>query len=196
MIKSSYYIINGITWYRIIAAPILILLVFTNQPELFKWLLAVSFLTDAVDGYLARKYKVTSRFGSRLDSIGDDLTIAAAIVGLFVIKPEFIRNEIVLVSLLLVLFIVQNILAYIRYHKQTSFHTYIAKVAAVLQGSFMILIFFLPKPVLVLFYAAAIITILDLIEEIILIVMLPEWEANVKGLYWVLKRKKSKRKNN
>ncbi|MFI5218468.1 MAG: CDP-alcohol phosphatidyltransferase family protein [Bacteroidia bacterium] len=189
MIKRSYYIVNGITWYRIIAAPILIILVLTNQPELFKWLLAVSFFTDAVDGYLARKYKVTSRFGSRLDSIGDDLTIAAAIVGLFILKLEFIRSEIVLVGILLVLFIVQNILAYSRYHKQTSFHTYTAKTAAILQGIFMILVFFLPNPVLVLFYVAATVTILDLIEEIILITILPRWETNVKGLYWVLKRK-------
>lgn len=192
MIKTSYYIINGITWYRIAAAPVLIALVLTHQSELFKWLLAVSFFTDAIDGYLARKYKVTSRFGSRLDSIGDDLTITAAIIGLFVLKPEFIRSEMVLVSILLFLFVVQNILAFTRYHKQTSFHTYTAKVAAILQGSFMILIFFLPNPVLVLFYVAGIVTILDLIEEIILIALLPKWEANVKGLYWVLKRKSKK----
>lgn len=178
--------------YRVAVAPVLIVLIITHQTVLFKWLLAVSFLTDAVDGYLARKYKVTSRFGSRLDSIGDDLTIAAAIVGLFVLKPGFIRSEIILVSILLVLFILQNIFAYFRYHKQTSFHTYIAKVAAVLQGFFMLSIFFLPHPVLILFYAAAWITIIDLIEEIILISLLPKWEADVKGVYWVLKRKKQK----
>ena len=142
MIKRSYYVVNGITWYRIVAAPVLIAMVLTNQPELFKWMLAISFFTDAIDGYLARKYKVISRFGSRLDSIGDDLTIAAAIIGLFVMKPEFIRSEIVFVIILMVLFIVQNIFAYLRYHKQTSFHTYTAKAAAVLQGTFMILVFF------------------------------------------------------
>ncbi|HKR05482.1 MAG TPA: CDP-alcohol phosphatidyltransferase family protein [Bacteroidia bacterium] len=193
MSKRSYYIVNLITRYRIAAAPVLVVLIITHQAVLFKWLLAVSFLTDAVDGYLARKYKVTSRFGSRLDSIGDDLTIAAAIVGLFVLKPGFIRSEIILVSILLVLFILQNIFAYFRYHKQTSFHTYTAKVAAVLQGFFMLSIFFLPHPVLILFYAAAWITIIDLVEEIILISLLPKWEADVKGVYWVLKRKRKRR---
>jgi CDP-diacylglycerol--glycerol-3-phosphate 3-phosphatidyltransferase len=40
-----------------------------------------------------------------------------------------------------------------------------------------------------LFYAAALVTTLDLIEEIILVWLLPKWEINVKGLYWVYKRK-------
>jgi CDP-diacylglycerol--glycerol-3-phosphate 3-phosphatidyltransferase len=191
--SRSYYIVNLITRYRIAAAPVLIGLIITHQVVLFKWLLAVSFLTDAVDGYLARKYKVTSRFGSRLDSIGDDLTIAAAIIGLFVIKPEFISSQIVVVCILLILFVLQNIFAYVRYRRQTSFHTYIAKAAAVLQGFFMLCIFFLPQPVLILFYIAALTTIIDLIEEIILISMLPKWQSDVKGVYWVLRKKKKKK---
>jgi len=178
--------------YRIAAAPVLVVLIITYQVVLFKWLLAVSFLTDAVDGYLARKYKVTSRFGSRLDSIGDDLTIAAAIIGLFVIKPGFISSQIILVSVLLILFVLQNIFAYARYRRQTSFHTYVAKAAAVLQGFFMLSIFFLPHPFMILFYAAAGVTIIDLVEEIILISLLPKWQADVKGVYWVLRKKKRK----
>ncbi len=176
--------------YRIAAAPVLIVLIITHQVVLFKWLLAVSFLSDGVDGYLARKYKVTSRFGSRLDSIGDDLTIAAAIIGLFVIKPEFISSQVILVCILLTLFVLQNIFAYARYRRQTSFHTYIAKIAAVLQGFFMLSIFFLPQPFLILFYTAAGVTIIDLVEEIILISLLPEWQTDVKGLYWILRKKK------
>jgi hypothetical protein len=29
---------------------------------------------------------------------------------------------------------------------------------------------------------------LELIEEIILVGMLPQWQANVKGIYWTLKK--------
>ena len=190
MEKRSYTIVNLITRYRIAAAPVLIILIFTHEVHLFKWLLAVSFATDAMDGYLARKYKVTSKFGSRLDSIGDDLTVAAAFIGLFVLKPEFVKSQMVLIIILGALFVLQNILAFSRYGKQTSFHTYTAKVAALLQGFFLILVFFLPQPVLILFYTAAYFTIIDLIEEIILISLLPKWQADVKGLYWVLKKKK------
>ncbi len=74
----------------------------------------------------------------------------------------------------------------------TSYHTSLAKIAAIFQGSFFILLFFFIEPIYFLFYTAAIITSLNLIEEIIMILMLPKWEANVKGIYWIMKRKKNK----
>ena len=188
--KASYYVINGITFFRVIAAPFLLALLFTGRYDIFKWLLGVSFFTDLIDGYLARKYKVTSIFGARLDSLGDDLTVLIGIIGLVVMKPAFIKQEIVLLILLLVLFLVQIIYAFIRYGKMTNFHTYLAKTAAVLQGVFLLLTFFTERTNLFLFFAATIITALELIEETILISLLPEWEANVKGLYWVIKKKK------
>jgi CDP-diacylglycerol--glycerol-3-phosphate 3-phosphatidyltransferase len=57
-----------------------------------------------------------------------------------------------------------------------------------MQGIFLLLMFFLSGPPYLVFYAAAVITMLDLIEEIILVLMLPRWQTDVKGLYWVLKK--------
>ena len=188
--KFSYNIINGITLYRIIAAPFLLVLLFTGHYLLFKWLLAISFFTDFIDGYLSRLYKVSSILGTKLDSIGDDLTIVVAMIGLFVMNSSFIKQEIVLFILLFILFIVQTIYSLIRYGKISSFHTYTAKVAAILQGIFLLLFFFMNKPIMLLFYTAAIVTIVDLIEEIILVSLLPHWKANVKGLYQVLKKRR------
>ena len=189
--KKIFYIINAITAYRLITAPILVFLIFLNKHDLFKWLLALSFFTDLIDGFLARKFKVTSILGSRLDSIADDFTIVAAIIGLFVLRPDFIRKELVLIIILLVLFLIQMFLAVFRYGRISSFHTYTAKIAAILQGVFLILFFFLPQPDTFLFYVMSISTAIDLVEEILLVIFLPKWEANVKGLYWVLKRKKN-----
>lgn len=190
MNKWNRYIVNGITLYRIVAAPILLVLILTRQLDIFKWLLALSFFTDLIDGYLARKYKVVSILGSRLDSIGDDLTVLTAVIGLFVFKTEFAHKEFVILIMLFFLFAFQTLFALIRYRKISSFHTYLAKLAAILQGTFFILIFLLPEPLYFLFYAAAVLTGIELIEEIILVALLPRWEANVKGLFWVLKRKK------
>ena len=194
MRKRSYYLVNGITTYRLLSAPVLIVLIFADKIELFKWLLAIGFATDMIDGYLARKFKVISRFGARLDSIADDFTIIAAIVGVFVLKMDFIKEQMVPVGIMLVLFLFENVMALVKYRKPSSFHTYLAKVAAVFQGFFLILIFFLPQPLYGLFFAAFVITALDLIEEIILVFLLPKWETNVKGLYWVLKQKKGRGK--
>ena len=187
--KQAWYVINGITLYRIIAAPILLVLLFTGQYDIFKWLLGVSFFTDLIDGYLARKYKVTSVLGTRLDSIGDDLTVLVGVIGLFVLRPAFIKEQVIVFIILLVLFLAQTTYAYSRYRKMTNFHTYLAKTAALLQGIFLIITFFTDQPNLFLFYAAAIVTMFELIEEIILVSLLKQWKTNVKGIYWVLKEK-------
>jgi CDP-diacylglycerol--glycerol-3-phosphate 3-phosphatidyltransferase len=189
MKHTSYYIINSITLYRLVAAPFLIYLIFTGQTGIFKWLLGISFFTDLIDGWLARKFKVTSILGTKLDSIADDLTVLAAVTGMIVLKNEFFRNHFIVILILLGLFAVQNIVAFIRYKKITSFHTYFAKLAAILQGTFFIFLFFLAEPLYILFYAAAVVTGIEILEEILLVYYLPEWRVNVKGLYWVMKAK-------
>jgi cardiolipin synthase len=132
---------------------------------------------------------VISLLGARIDSIADDLTILVAILGVVYLRPGFVRSEWLPVGIMAVLYLIQNALALVRYRKLTSFHTYIAKAAAVLQGFFLVLFFFLPEPLLFIFYLTAGVTIIDLAEEILLVLVLPQWEANVKGLYWVLKTK-------
>lgn len=163
-----------------------------GEEQVFKWLLPISFFTDAIDGTLARRFHVESRWGSMIDSIADDLTILMAVIAAFRFKPEFIENQILPILILVGLYLVQTGLAVARYGKITSFHTYAAKIAAVFQGLFLVLLFILPEPPIVLFYFLFITTVIDLVEEIILVIVLPDWQRNVKGLYWVLKKKQER----
>lgn len=188
--KIGYYIINAITLYRLVSAPVLLLLAFINSYILFKWLLALSFFTDAIDGPLARKYNVASAFGSTFDSVADDATVLVSTVALWMIHPEFVRKEWIILTTLWGLFIIQTVAALIVYRRPTSFHTYLAKSAAVTQAFFFIMIFFEFRHASELFYIASFITALELLEEIILVILLPEWKTNVKGLFWVLKSKR------
>jgi phosphatidylglycerophosphate synthase len=191
MHNNSYYVVNGITFYRLIAAPLLLVLMLTEQRDAFRWLLAFSFFTDAIDGYLARKYRVVSVMGAKLDSLADDLTVLVAVVGLFVWHWPFIIQEYLWVILLFLLFLIQLISALIRYGKPTSFHTYLAKTAAIFQAVFLVLTFFLPSPWVPLFYVTAGITALAIIEETIMVMLLSEWRADVRGLYILLRERRS-----
>lgn len=189
----AYYVINGITLYRIVTVPLLVWFLFTGRHELFKWGIALSFFSDLIDGFLARKFKVTSIAGTRLDSIGDDLTVAVAVTGLVKIHPAFVKEQLWILILLAVLFVLQVGYALIRYRKMSNFHTWLAKTAALLQGIFLILTFFTGDPIPVLFYIAAGITMLELTEEIIMVHLLPGWRANVHGLFQVWQEQKQKR---
>jgi CDP-diacylglycerol--glycerol-3-phosphate 3-phosphatidyltransferase len=183
--------INAISLYRTVAFPILMVLIFTNRFDIFKWLLMISFFTDAVDGILARKFNANSVLGAKLDSIGDDLTVLAGGIGLAVDKTEFLKEHWIIFAIPLGLFFVQVIAAFSRYGKMSSYHTYLAKTAAILQGLFICSMFLFKEPVYGLFYTTAFITALELMEEIIIVFVLREWQTNVHGLYWVM-RKKSK----
>ena len=192
MQKTSYYIINGITLYRVLASVVLLVLIIQKQLVIFKWLLAFSFFTDSIDGFLAGRYHVVSKLGSRLDSLGDDLTVLMGIIAIMVFRPEFFREPAVLelVIIMIILLAIQVGYAWYRYKKFTSFHTYLAKLGAIFQGSFLILFFFLDEMPLTLFYVAAAITTLDLLEEIIMIRFIPEWRTDVKGLFWLKNTRK------
>lgn len=182
-------IVNLITLYRIITAPLIVVLIFTDHVHIYKWLILASFSTDAIDGYLARKYKAASILGSKLDSLGDDLTVLVSLIALFNLHPEFFKKELLLIILLVGLFFLQMFLSLFKYKKTTSFHTYFAKLAAVAQGFFLLSVFFFETIYYPLFHAATIITCIELIEEIIIIFLLPTWQADVRGIYWVLKGK-------
>jgi CDP-diacylglycerol--glycerol-3-phosphate 3-phosphatidyltransferase len=54
---------------------------------------------------------------------------------------------------------------------------------------FLVLFYWLPEPLYALFYLVSALTILDLLEEITLVLIIPQWETDIKGLYWVIKKR-------
>lgn len=180
-IKS--FIVNALTVYRIIITPVLMILLFYPGNSIKLWLLASAFISDALDGFLARKLKVTSKLGAKLDSIADDLLFIVALTYIIIIYPEIIIQHIYIVSFLGILFIFKMIVLWFKHDKLISgMHTYIAKGAAVLQAIFFIhTAFFHPSEIL--FYIAVYATIIAIIEESILIYFLRELRPNIKGLF-------------
>jgi CDP-diacylglycerol--glycerol-3-phosphate 3-phosphatidyltransferase len=184
-------IINLITMYRIVMFPVLLVLLFLDQIQAFKWLLLFSLLSDLIDGVLARKYKATSLLGAHLDSIGDDLTVLVGTIGVFYYRFDFMMENLYFILGLLSMYLIQLVYALIKYGRMTTFHTIMAKLAVFFQGMFICSAFFFKEVSEILFFSAVIVTALDIIEEIMLIWILKTWEANVKGIYWVLRREKT-----
>jgi len=74
---------NILTFFRIISAPILVVILMSTE---FKMVLAglaifiISSLTDFLDGYLARSFNQSSKLGKILDPIADKLLVTAVIL--------------------------------------------------------------------------------------------------------------------
>lgn len=77
-----FNIANQLTLIRIVFIPLLVVVYYSP----FEWRFVVSAvlfglagITDALDGYIARKYKLTTAFGAFLDPVADKLMVAVAL---------------------------------------------------------------------------------------------------------------------
>lgn len=186
---EKYNIADWFSFYRVAAIPLLVLLLWLGQRELFTWFLLISYSTDAIDGYLARKLKISSARGSQLDSIGDQLTFTMGLIGLINFESVFINANLVLILVAFVPYLLQMGIAFLKYGKTTAFHTYLAKASAVVQAAFIIWLLFF-GPVYWLFYFMIVLGLLETLEEITLIFMYENWVADVKGIFFALKDKR------
>lgn len=186
---KNYNIADWFSFYRILAAPFLLVLLVFNERDLFTWFLLISYCTDMIDGFLARKLKITSARGSQLDSIGDQITFVVGLIGLWIFENDFMKQNFILIVIALIPYCIQMLIAYSKYKKATAFHTYLAKISALIQGVFILASLFF-SPYYPLFYIMIAIGLLETIEEIALIFMYDKWVSDVRGIYWALKDKR------
>lgn len=182
----EFNIADWFSFYRILVAPILLLLIIIDFREIFAWLLLISYSTDAIDGFLARRLNISSSRGSQLDSIGDQTTLVIALIAIVVFETKFMMENLLLILIAFVPYIVQMIIAFRKYGKATAFHTYLAKLSAVIQAVFILWLLFY-GPVYWLFYTMIAIGVIETIEEITLIYLYDNWVDRVKGIYWALR---------
>lgn len=186
---KNFNIADWFSFYRILSAPILLVLIWFDIRLIFTWLLLISYSTDAIDGYLARKLKIESPRGSQLDSFGDQVTLIIGLIGLFYFETDFIKTNLTLILIAFIPYIIQMIIAYLKYGKATAFHTYLAKISAVIQSVFILWsLFFTPE--YILFYPMIGIGILETIEEITLIFIYDNWVSDVRSIFLAFKDKR------
>ena len=74
---------NYLTFFRIAVIPLLLLLYPLNIFTLnvcCAFLFAIAALTDWLDGYIARRYKLESKIGALLDPIADKMLMASGLI--------------------------------------------------------------------------------------------------------------------
>ncbi len=191
---KNFNIADWFSFYRIITAPFLLALLWFGERQIFVWFLLISYSTDMIDGFLARKLKITSARGSQLDSMGDQITFVIGLIGLLLFEYNFIKENYLLIIIVFAPYGIQMLIAYTKYGKATAFHTYLAKLSAFAQGIFILSALFF-HPLYGLFYTMLIFGVLETIEEIILIFMYDNWASDIKGVYWALRDKRRQKKH-
>lgn len=122
-------IANTITVSRILLSFILLFL----KPFQLWFVIVYSIcgLTDILDGFIARKFNMTSRLGATLDSIADFVFICIMLI-VFLPVIDFESWMILwLVGIMMIRF-TSIIVGYIRYHQLSFLHTYLNKLSGLI----------------------------------------------------------------
>lgn len=183
---------NLLSLYRLAAFPLILWFIYKDKESLFTIFIIINFLTDIADGFIARRFKMETEFGARLDSIADNLTYVLAFLAIFRFRLQDFSPYIVSFLIFIGFLVLTVIVALIKFRKLPSFHLYITKVGGYIQGAFLIALFtigFIPA----LYYFMIIWGITGAIEHITIQLLIPEMRSNVKGIYWILKERKEQK---
>ncbi|MGZ5029155.1 MAG: CDP-alcohol phosphatidyltransferase family protein [Methylobacter sp.] len=177
---------NLLTGFRFIAAPVLLWLAWNGHGITFMGLLAIAFLTDMLDGMVARLTGQVTQFGATLDSWADVITYLTIALCCWWLWPEIVRRELFYVGLIIASCLLPALAGILKFGRFTSYHTWGVKIAAASMGLTLYILFLygLVWP----FRIAAVICILAAIEEIIITLLLHEPESNLRSVWDVLKR--------
>jgi CDP-diacylglycerol--glycerol-3-phosphate 3-phosphatidyltransferase len=153
---------------------------------LFAWLIIINLVTDALDGFIARHWKMETAIGTKLDSIGDLMTEFLVLFGLVLLEQPFVRSHILSIGLLFGFSLAPQVFSLLRFRRLVSLHLYLSKLTNILLAVFFTA-YFLVAYIPALFYTMIVVGILGGIEELAVVCFLKEHRENVRGLYWVLK---------
>ncbi len=191
--KELLNIPNLITISRLLAFPLIMYFAIAGKETLFAVFLVINLISDAIDGFVARRFNMETELGARLDSFADNFTYVLVFVGIYVFKLEDFSLYIISFLFFIGILLLTVIFSLIKFRRFPSLHLYSTKIGGYLQGAFFICLFtigfFAPFYYFVISWG-----IMGAFESIAIQLVIPEMRSNVKGLYWVLKEKKTERK--
>jgi Phosphatidylglycerophosphate synthase len=170
---------NLLSLLRLLATPLMLWFAWRGQHDAFLWLMLAAWLTDALDGWLARRLQQCTPLGAQLDSWGDLAFYIALSLGAWWLWPERLRVEGVAIVLIVVSYLLPAVIGLLKFRRLPSYHTRAVKIAAVVTagGVIGLLLFemgwLLRIAAVVCAYAAA--------EEIAITLRLHQLRSNIRS---------------
>ena len=176
---------NLVSFIRILMAPVLFYLAFTQQPNWFIGVLLFAEFTDVLDGFLARTLNQITKMGSHLDSWGDFVIYTTIAICAWILWPDILQREILYFSIIVLCFTLPALIGLIKFHRFTSYHTWSVKLAVAVTVISYILLFtgLLDWP----FRVAALFCLYAAIEEIAITLLIHHEHVDVRTVWQAVK---------
>jgi CDP-diacylglycerol--glycerol-3-phosphate 3-phosphatidyltransferase len=171
-----------LTAVRALLGPVVLVAAFSYPSTLLLGAcLVIAFVSDILDGMIARRLNVATATLRRLDSIADSIFYISAAVAAWVLHPAVIREHVVALAVLVVLELARYAFDYAKFKREASYHMWSSKAWGVLLfvGFFSLLVLGQEGVLIALAIYAGIVA--DL-EGLAISVVLREWRADVPTL--------------
>lgn len=187
--ESVLNVPNLISLYRLLVFPVILYMALTNRESVFVVLLCISLVSDALDGFIARRFNLQTKFGAALDNLADICTYAMAVLGLFIFKWTDVEPHALMLYIFFTLFILSYIIAFVRFGKIPGLHLYSAVSAGYVQSIFFFVLFVFGFYEW-FYYLALGWGVIAYVEKCLVLLRLDDIKRGVKGLYWLIQAQK------
>jgi len=176
---------NVITCIRFITAPIMLWLAWNGYGQAFMAVLALAFLSDILDGFIARLLKKSSELGAMLDTWADLLTYLTIGFGSWWLWPEIVHREDSYLYIILACFLIPAFFTVKKFNSYAGYHTWASKLAAacISISLFPLFLWDVSWP----FHFSVFIYIYTALEEIAITLRLKKLQCNIPSI-WHLRR--------
>lgn len=179
---------NLVSATRIALMPAVLATAIDGSRFWFVVLIVISLLTDALDGYLARRFNAFSELGRKLDSAADYVTMVTGLAGIALLWPEIVRRELPWVVTGLVAFFAVIIYGFIVLGRAPCYHTWASKTGAVVCP--ITLVPLLNEWTALPFHAAMIMLVVTGLEEIAIALVVPRHVGEMPTVWHALRRRR------
>lgn len=156
---------NIITVIRLIFSFVLFLV--KPQTVSFFLIYIICGITDVVDGYLARKWKVSSKQGAMLDSVAD-LVFMVVLLIIFIPILKWKRWMLIWIGIIAVIRCLSVLIGAYKYHTAAFIHTDANKLTGLLVFCFPVLLKVLGINIIVM--VICVVAVMAAVEELVIMV--------------------------
>jgi phosphatidylglycerophosphate synthase len=179
---------TALTIFRLLSAPVLMVLAYMGRERYFLWLAIAALLSDVLDGALARRLGASSETGRLLDSWADLLIALVSFAGATLLWPDTMREEAGYFALVLAALVIPNAWGLLRFRRLLGYHTISAKASGVILAVGAVALFTGLTPIL--FRLASFLELAVAAEYVAISLILPGWTGEMKSALHAWRQRK------